>query len=196
MKIVIASHNKGKLKEFQSILKGLDVTIVTAMDEGLDLDSFEEVGLTYEENAYLKAKYVYEKTGNLSIADDSGIEIHALPDILGVYSARFMGADTSYDIKNKRLLEMLEGKDRSATFTSAISLVGDNTNEMFIGKVEGMIAESIQGNQGFGYDPIFIPNGYDETYALMDAEVKNTMSHRALALQKFVEYLRGLSHDS
>ncbi len=196
MKIVIASHNKGKLKEFQSILKGLDVTIVTAMDEGLDLDSFEEVGLTYEENAYLKAKYVYEKTGYLSIADDSGIEIHALPDILGVYSARFMGADTSYDIKNKRLLEMLEGKDRSATFTSAISLVGDNTNEMFIGKVEGMIAESIQGNQGFGYDPIFIPNGYDETYALMDANVKNTMSHRALALQKFVEYLRGLSHDS
>lgn len=197
MKLVIASHNQGKLKEFKSILKNLNIEVLTALDMGLNLDDFEEVGTTYEENAYLKAKYVYEQTGETSIADDSGIFINALPDILGVYSARFMGSDTDYSIKNKRLLEMLENsEDRTAVFTSAISLVGKELNEMFVAEVKGTIASSIDGHEGFGYDPIFIPNGYTESYASMSQDTKNEMSHRGLALRKFLEFMEGYEHDS
>lgn len=197
MKIVIASHNQGKLKEFKSILNNMNVDVVTAKDMGVNLDDFEEVGTTYEENAYLKAKYVYDQTGVMSIADDSGIVINALPDILGVYSARFMGADTDYSLKNKRLLEMLENsEDRTAVFTSAIALVGRDVNEMFVAHVNGTIALTIDGQEGFGYDPIFIPDGYSETYASMPQETKNKMSHRALASRKFLQFMEGYGNDS
>lgn len=197
MKIVLASHNQGKLKEFQAILLNLNYEIVLASDVGINLDEFEETGTTYEENALLKARYVYEQTGLTSIADDSGIKIHALPDILGVYSARFMGSDTSYDLKNKALLEILSDKsDRSAVFTSVIALVSEQEEMVFEGVVNGTIAKSIHGKGGFGYDPIFIPDGYHESYAQMDSNTKNSMSHRALALQKCLNYLRKLNHDS
>lgn len=196
MKIVIASHNKGKLKEFQNILKNLNVEIVDAQSIGINMDNFEEVGTTFTENAVLKAKYVYELTGEMSIADDSGLTIHSLPDILGVYSARFMGSETDYAIKNAALLDLLKDKDdRGATFTSVIAFVGKDLVKTFEGNVHGQIANVISGEEGFGYDPIFVPNGYSQSYAEMPASVKDTMSHRALALQQFINFMENFKHD-
>lgn len=197
MKIVIASHNKGKLKEFKAILDGSGIDVVLASDIGINMDDFEETGTTYEANALAKARYVYEQSGLISVADDSGINIDALPDILGVYSARFMGSDTDYRYKNKHILDLLkDSKVRSARFTSVIALVGPTVTECFEGVVEGTISKTIDGEGGFGYDPIFIPNGYQDTYATMPLDIKNTISHRALALNKCVHFLKEHVYDA
>ncbi|NLW14874.1 MAG: RdgB/HAM1 family non-canonical purine NTP pyrophosphatase [Erysipelothrix sp.] len=185
MKIALASSNKGKIREFKQILEPLGYTLHTAEDLGVDMSKVVEDGKTFTDNAKIKAKYLYDKTGLLSIADDSGLIINALPDILGVYSARFMGEDTDYAIKNKAVLEMLEDKeDRSASFHSIISIVGEDTDLSFEGDIKGNIDRKISGENGFGYDPIFIPESYDISFASLDDAVKNEISHRAIALKK------------
>lgn len=189
MKILIGSHNPGKIKEFKAILSPQGYTVLTLDDVGISIDDLEETGKTFEENARLKAKYIHELTNLDVIADDSGLMIDALPDILGVYSARFMGEDTEQSIKNMAVLKLLEPfDDRSAAFYSAICLYGKDMDELFVGICEGSIATSVQGVGGFGYDPIFIPKGYNDTFASLDRSIKNDISHRAKALKKVSSY--------
>lgn len=186
MKIRVASHNPGKLKEFKAILEPFGYEVILGFD---GIDDVEETGLTFEENAFIKAQAIHDASGDLVIADDSGLVIDALPNLLGVYSARFEPS-LSYLEKNKLLLEMLkEEENRSARFHSVIALVGEGVHESFAGHVEGKISTEIKGADGFGYDPIFIPNGYSKSFGELAADEKNKISHRAIALQKFIKYI-------
>ena len=190
MKIIVASNNQGKLKEFKSILEPLGYTVVTAKEQGISMDSVEETGATFVENSIIKAAFVHEQTGLPTIADDSGLTISALPDILGVYSARFMGEDTPYVDKNNEILKRLKDESqRDAYFTSAIVMIDEQGIHAFEGRIDGSIAEAIMGEGGFGYDPIFVPNGMTVSFGMLDADVKNKISHRALALQKFIDFM-------
>ncbi len=189
MKIAIASNNKGKIKEFKAILEPLGYTLMTAGELGVDMDVVEETGETFAENAKLKSDYLYQETKLLSVADDSGLVIEALPDILGVTSARWMGEDTDYAIKNEKVLELLKDKkDRSAYFISVISISDGKEEHHFEGIVKGKIAHEGTGEGGFGYDPIFIPEGFNESFGVMDDVQKNEISHRARSLKKMTEY--------
>lgn len=190
MKLLVATHNIGKLKEFEAILKPRGYTLYNLDDYKVNMDGFEETGETFAENAMLKAHFVHALVNMPVISDDSGLMIDALPDILGVKSARFMGEDTDYKIKNQAILDLLSSKeDRSAAFYSAIAVVGLQGDLLFEGQCDGHIAHEILGDQGFGYDPIFVPNQRDMSFAQMGDIEKNKISHRALALEKFVEYL-------
>lgn len=196
MKVIIASENIGKIKEFKAVLEPLGFSVKTAKDVGIDLSEVIEIGSTYGENARIKAKYLFERTGRMSIADDSGLSISALPDILGVYSARFMGHDTSYDEKNAAIIDMMRDcSNRDAAFHSAISVYGTDMDLLFMGVCEGSIAKDISGNNGFGYDPIFIPNGYDISFASLDINIKNEISHRAKALVKMNDYFKKVTNE-
>lgn len=187
MKVVIASNNQGKIKEFKEILSPMGYEI---LDLNVSLNEFEETGSTFKENALLKAEFVYRKTGYLTIADDSGLCIRSLPDILGVYSARFMGETTNYQVKMRAILDLLKDKDdRSAYFKSVIAVVGDGVNLAFEGVCEGDIASEIKGESGFGYDPIFIPKNYQKSFGELDESIKNQISHRFKALKQMMEYL-------
>ncbi|QIK57362.1 RdgB/HAM1 family non-canonical purine NTP pyrophosphatase [Erysipelothrix sp. HDW6A] len=195
MKLLIASHNKNKIKEFKEILEPLGYTVLSAGDFDINIDDVEETESTFEGNALLKARYLFEKTGLASISDDSGLTIPALPDILGVYSARFMGSDTDYTVKNHAVIDLLKDKeDRSAYFTSAIALVGPTEEKTFVGRIDGTITDEIRGVGGFGYDPIFLPDGYEETFGELGPEIKNTISHRFRALEKLIHYLREVAN--
>lgn len=190
MKIIIASQNEGKLKEFRSILGPLGYEVFSANELGYNLDHLEETATTFEGNALIKANALFEMAQLPVIADDSGLCVNALPDILGVYSARYMGYDTPYDIRNQTILDLLEGKDKAASFHSVIAYVDKDTQIGFEGIVEGVIKPSMGGLGGFGYDPIFYPLGFEESFAAMDADQKNAISHRGIALRKCVEYLK------
>ena len=186
MKIRIASHNEVKLKEFKAIFEPFGYEVLMGLD---DMSMIEETGDTFTENAFIKAEAIHAITGDLVIADDSGLCIDALPDILGVKSARFM-EELSYLEKNKLLLEMLSDEEnRKASFHSVIALVGKGTHESFAGRIDGEISREIMGAEGFGYDPIFVTNGYTESFGTMGPELKNQISHRALALEKLMAYL-------
>lgn len=189
MKILIASQNEGKLKEFRSILEPLGFEVRSAQEEGYNLDHVVEDGLTFEDNALIKARILYEMAGVPVLADDSGLCIDALPDILGVHSARFMGYETAYDVRNKHLLELLEDKEKEASFYSVIAYCDGETEMCFEGRIDGLIKD-VMGEGGFGYDPIFYPLGYDISFGTMDIDTKNKISHRALALQKTMAYLK------
>ena len=182
--IILASNNKDKVKEVKEILKGYD--IISMKEAGIDVD-IEENGTTFEENALIKARAIMKLTGQITMADDSGLEIDYLNKAPGVYSARFMGHDTSYDIKNKALIQKLEGvkgSDRSGRFVCAIAVCFPDGSEIVKrGTMEGLIAEEIKGDNGFGYDPIFYVPEYGCTTASMSSETKNAISHRGKALQ-------------
>ena len=182
--IILASNNKDKVKEVKEILKGYNV--ISLKDAGINLD-VEENGTTFEENALIKAKAVMEVTGQLTMADDSGLEIDYLNKEPGVYSARYMGHDTSYDIKNASLikrLEGVEGQDRSGRFVCAIAVCFPDGREIAKrGTMEGLISEEIVGDNGFGYDPIVYLPEYGKTSAQLDPEEKNKISHRGKALE-------------
>lgn len=181
--IILASNNKDKIKEVKEILK--DFEIVSLKEAGIDLD-VEENGTTFEENALIKARAVAKLTGKITMADDSGLEIDALNKEPGVYSARYMGHDTSYDIKNQSLIDRLEGvegEDRSGRFVCAIAICFPDGREIVKrGTMEGLIAKEIKGNNGFGYDPIVYLPEYGKTSAELDPEEKNKISHRGKAL--------------
>ena len=185
--IILASNNKDKVKEVKEILKGYD--IISMKEAGIDVD-IEENGTTFEENALIKARAIMKLTGQITMADDSGLEIDYLNKAPGVYSARFMGHDTSYDIKNKALIQKLEGvkgSDRSGRFVCAIAVCFPDGREIVKrGTMEGLIAEEIKGDNGFGYDPIVYLPEYGKTSGELAPEEKNKISHRgkALALTK------------
>lgn len=180
--IILASNNKDKVKEVKEILKGYD--IISMKEAGIDVD-IEENGTTFEENALIKARAIMKLTGQITMADDSGLEIDYLNKAPGVYSARFMGHDTSYDIKNKALIQKLEGvkgSDRSGRFVCAIAVCFPDGREIVKrGTMEGLIAEEIKGDNGFGYDPIVYLPEYGKTSGELAPEEKNKISHRGKA---------------
>ena len=188
--IILASNNKDKVKEVKEILKGYD--IISMKEAGIDVD-IEENGTTFEENALIKARAIMKLTGQITMADDSGLEIDYLNKAPGVYSARFMGHDTSYDIKNKALIQKLEGvkgSDRSGRFVCAIAVCFPDGREIVKrGTMEGLIAEEIKGDNGFGYDPIVHLPEYGKTSGELAPEEKNKISHRGKALALIKEEL-------
>lgn len=194
-KIILASNNQNKVAEVKEILKDKNVEIVSLKEAGIDVD-VEENGTTFEENALIKARAVCKMTGSVTMADDSGLEVDYLDKQPGVYSARFMGHDTSYDIKNKAIIDKLEGVEgdaRSARFVAAIAVVFPDGKEIVTrGTMEGLIAIEPAGDNGFGYDPIVYLPEYGMTSAQLSPEEKNKISHRGKALKKMAEELKGI----
>lgn len=186
-KIIFASNNLGKIKEVKEICKDLPVEIVSMKEAGIDIE-VEENGTTFEENALIKAEAVMKLTGMLTIADDSGLEVDYLNKEPGVYSARYMGHDTSYDIKNQAIIDRLAGvadQDRTARFVCVMAAVfPDGKHFTARGTMEGIIAHEIKGGNGFGYDPIVYLPEYQKTSAELLPEEKNKISHRGEALEK------------
>ena len=191
--IILATNNKSKVKEISEMMSGSDITFVSLTDAGINVE-VEETGTTFEENALLKAREICKLSGKPTISDDSGLEIDALDGAPGIYSSRFMGEDTSYDIKNNALIEKLENvadPDRTARFRCCMALVLPDGREFVTeGAMEGIIAREPKGINGFGYDPIlFIPE-YNRTSAELSSEEKNTISHRGEALRKMIEVIK------
>ncbi len=186
-KIIFATGNEGKMREVREILSDLGMEILSMKEAGVSMDIVED-GITFEENARIKARAVQKATGALVLADDSGLAVDYLNGEPGVYSARYMGEDTSYVIKNKSIIDRLkgiQGSARSARFCCAIAAVfPDGSEAVTEGIIEGVIAESPSGEGGFGYDPIFYLPERGMTTAELSAEEKNAVSHRGNALRK------------
>ncbi len=191
MNLVFATQNINKAREIQALLPD-EITIQTLADIEC-FDDIPETSKTLEGNASLKSKYVVDNFEVNCFADDTGLEINELNGEPGVYSARYAGSEKSADLNMNLVLEKLEGKeDRSARFRTVISLIIDGVEYLFEGIVEGVITESKSGKEGFGYDPIFKPNGFDRTFSEMSMEEKNTISHRGKAIQKLIEFLKNV----
>ncbi len=188
--IFIATGNQHKVEEYRKMFSSLDVQVKSVKDIGETLD-VEETGSTFEENAIIKAEYFANKVGHLVISDDSGLVIDALNGEPGIYSARYLGEDTSYDYKNSVILErMNNATNRSCRFVCAIALAGPGIDtQVFVGKIEGQIAEKIGGVNGFGYDPIFFVPEIAACLAEINDEEKNKISHRGKACEKLVRFL-------
>ena len=189
MKIVFATNNKHKLEEIKDIL-GEDFEIVSLAEIGCHEDN-PETGLTLEENARQKSTYIVEHYNHDCFADDTGLEVDALNGEPGVHSARYAeGTDHDSEANMRKLLSKMSNvKDRTARFRTVISLIINGVEHQFEGRVEGRIATEKHGTEGFGYDPIFIPEGYGKSFAELGEEVKNQISHRARAVKKLAEYL-------
>ncbi len=186
-KIIFATGNENKMKEIRMILADLGMPIVSMKEAGIDIDVVED-GTTFEENALIKATEIAKEAPNcIVLADDSGLEIDYLNKEPGIYSARYAGVDTSYDIKNNLLLERLEGvptEKRTARFVCAVAAAfPDGSTEVVRGTIEGIIGHCIAGENGFGYDPIFYLPEYGCTTAELSPEKKNELSHRGKALR-------------
>lgn len=180
--IVIATRNAGKLREFQQLFQALPTTVI-GLDQFPHVSVSEEPYDTYQDNAAHKANHVMTQLNLPVLADDSGLEIEALPDLLGVYSARYQ-PELSYLRKCDTILTLLENKPRYARFVAALALVIPEGQSFVVeGECRGVIAPQLKGEHGFGYDPIFIPKGYTTTYAEMSDTIKNTISHRAQAVK-------------
>lgn len=188
-KLVFATNNAHKLEEVKEVV-GDNFDILSLKDIGC-YEDIEEPGETLEENAFIKARYVKEKYGYDCFGDDTGLEVDALDGAPGVYSARYAGGDHDAKANMKKLLKELDGiTNRKAQFRSVIALILDGKEYMFEGKIEGVIITEEKGNTGFGYDPIFQPDGYTETFAQLGMDVKNNISHRALATKALCEFLK------
>mgnify|MGYP000728866019 CR=1 FL=1 len=195
MKIVFATNNSHKLEEIRQIL-GKSIEVLSLADINCHED-IPETAPTIEGNAMMKARYVYDKYGTPCFADDTGLEVEALDGAPGVYSARYAGGEGHDSEANMRkLLHELEGKEnRRAQFRTVIALIeqkdGKPVAHTFEGKIEGHISDEKRGTSGFGYDPIFVPEGYEQSFAELGNEIKNKISHRARAVARLAEYLLG-----
>ncbi|WP_282036907.1 non-canonical purine NTP diphosphatase [Saccharicrinis aurantiacus] len=191
MNLVFATHNTNKLSEVKELLK--DSISLKGLNEIGCFDEIPETGNTIEANATQKSSFVANKYKINCFADDTGLEVEYLNGEPGVYSARYAGEAKDANANMKLLLNNLKGvKDRKARFKTVISLIINNEEFLFEGIVNGVISDSPIGSKGFGYDPIFIPDGYTKTFAELDFEVKNTISHRALAVNKLIDFLNQL----
>ncbi len=198
MKIVFATNNKHKLQEIRAIL-GSDFEIVSLADIGC-YDEIPETGNTLEANAHQKAEYVFNHYHLSCFADDTGLEVDALNGAPGVHSARYAeGTDHDSEANMKKLLDELgDNTNRKARFRTVISLIlteegysSSYKEYLFDGEVKGHIAKEKHGNKGFGYDPLFIPDGYDKSFAELGEDIKNKISHRARAVAKLAKFLKG-----
>lgn len=191
-RIIFATSNEGKMKEIRMILADLNVEVVSLKEAGITAE-IEENGTTFEENAAIKAKAICDLTGEIVLSDDSGLEVDYMDKEPGVYSARFMGEDTSYEVKNQYIIDRLKDvneEERTARFVCVIACAfpsGEIVTRR--GTIEGVIAHEIIGTNGFGYDPIFYVPEYGCTTAELNPEVKNEISHRGKALKAMKEVL-------
>jgi XTP/dITP diphosphohydrolase len=189
-KIVFATGNSNKLKEIKSAVDGFEIIGLTDLDIN---EEIPETGTTLKENSLQKARYVYDKTGLNCFSDDTGLEIEALNNRPGVYSAMYAGADCSAENNMQKVLKELSGvRNRKAKFKTVIALILNGKKYFFEGDVNGEILQEKKGSDGFGYDPIFKPEGHKETFAQMSIGIKNKISHRGLAVKKLVAFLEAL----
>lgn len=192
-KIIFATGNQNKLKEIRQIMQDMDVEIISMKEAGINIE-IEETGTTFLENSYLKAKTIWDITGGIVMADDSGLVIDYLNGEPGLYSARYMGENTSYDIKNANILDRMKaakGNERSARFVASIVCILPNGKELSVVEtMEGIIADKVAGENGFGYDPILYLPDYDCTSAELSDNEKNKISHRGKALRLMREKLK------
>lgn len=189
-KLVLASRNKNKIEEMRSLVSDLGIEILSALDFP-ELEEVEEDLPTLEGNALKKARYVFQQTGIPSLSDDTGLEVDLLNGAPGVYSARYAGEKATYQDNVLKLLQALKSEeDRKAQFRTVVALVSDEGEHTFEGFVEGNITEEQKGDSGFGYDPVFKPKGYAETFAELDYSEKNRISHRGRAIQKLIVFLK------
>ena len=192
MKIVFATNNPNKLKEIQALMPD-EINILSLKDVGCTED-IPETGDTLQANAFQKAHYLKKHYGYDCFADDTGLEVEALNGAPGVYSARYAGPQRSAEDNMSKILNKLQGKEnRKAQFRTAIALILNEEEHLFEGKVDGHISEDRQGDEGFGYDPIFLPENDQRSFAQMSMEEKGTISHRGRAVKKLVTYLNNLS---
>ena len=191
MNLVFASNNKNKIKEIQSILP--ETIKILSLEEIGCYEEIPETADTIEGNAILKANYVTEKYGYDCFADDTGLEVTTLNGEPGVYSARYAGEQRDANDNMNKLLEALSGKsDRSAQFKTVIALNLKGKQSLFTGIAKGTITLNKTGNQGFGYDPIFQPENYSETFAELSSEIKNKISHRGKATRQLIDFLNSI----
>lgn len=191
MKLIFATNNQHKVDEIRSVLKG-PVELVTLKEAGIDIDIPEPYD-TLEENARTKSATIFELTGTNCFSEDTGLEVDALGGEPGVKSARYAGEGRSFDANIDKLLAKLQGlEDRQARFRTVISLLINGKETLFEGVCEGRIIHEKRGNNGFGYDPVFIPEGADLSFAEMDMAGKNRYSHRKKATEKLVAFLNSL----
>ena len=192
MKIIIATGNSGKMKEIKSIFNNSEYEVVSMKEAGIVAD-VDENGATFEENALIKAREIARISGNIVLADDSGLEVDALNKEPGIYSARYMGEDTPYSIKNANIIERLEGVEfekRTARFVCAVAAVYPDGKELVVREtMEGYIGYEEKGTNGFGYDPIFYLKEFDKTSAEISLEEKNEISHRGKAFRAIKELM-------
>ena len=189
MKLVFATNNKHKLDEVRAIV-GDRVEVLSLKDIGCH-DDIPETADTLQGNALIKARYIYEKYGADCFADDTGLEVDALDGEPGVYSARYAGEDCSSEANMQKLLHNLTGtKNRNAQFRTVIALIIKGEEKLFNGIVTGRITEEKMGDSGFGYDRVFVPEGFSESFAQMSSEMKNSISHRFRATEQLSNYLK------
>ncbi len=188
MKLVFATHNRNKLVEIQQMINShIELVGLTEINHA---DEIEETGSTLSENALIKARAIYNLYNFNTFADDTGLEIDALNGAPGVYSARFAGKENNAHNNMKKVLNLMEGcTERKARFKTVIALIINGNEYLFEGAVVGEIIEQPIGEGGFGYDPIFKPDGYNQTFAQMDPEIKNKISHRGMAFVKLVNFI-------
>lgn len=191
MQIVLATHNRGKMKEMSSILAHLPVKLLT-LDDFPQIGEIPETGETLKENAFIKAETVHQKTGLPALADDTGLEVDALDGAPGVHSSRYDGETATFEDNCRKMLQEMDGipsEERTARFHTVIAFVSDSGNEWTEGMVEGRILEKKQGDGGFGYDPLFYYPPLKKTFAELNSEQKNNISHRGKALRNFCQIL-------
>lgn len=187
-KIVFATNNKHKLDEIRKISEG-KLEILSLNDINCRTD-IPETGTTLEENALIKARFVKDNFGYDCFADDTGLEVKALDGAPGVYSARYAGEDCRAEDNIRKLLSNLDGMDdRSAAFRTVIALLIGDEQYFFEGAIHGKIIDEKRGESGFGYDPVFVPDGYEQTFAELGEDIKNNISHRAIATTKLIRFL-------
>ena len=185
--LILATHNNHKAREFQDILP--QYSVKTLSDLG-HYEEIEETATDLEGNSLLKAKTIFKRYGYVVISDDSGLEVNALNGAPGVYSARYAGEPRNDQRNTEKLLYKLQGaSNRKAQFRTVITLMSPGNSFQFEGIVSGTIAESPRGEAGFGYDPVFVPKGYQQTFAELPADLKNKISHRANAIEKLLHFL-------
>jgi XTP/dITP diphosphohydrolase len=191
MKLIFATHNKNKLKEVRNLIP--NSIELLSLDDLTLLEEIEETASTIEGNALLKAQTIYKQTGINCFADDSGLLVDALNGAPGVYSARYAGQHKNDNDNLEKLLIDLSGEEnRNAHFKTVMALIFDGKEYFFEGIINGTITNQKSGSNGFGYDPIFLPSGYAETFAEMSSDLKNVISHRAKAMKKLVEFVNSL----
>ena len=191
MKLVFATNNKHTLEEVRAIL-GNRVEVLSLGDINCN-DDIPETAETLQGNALIKARHIYNKYGVNCFADDTGLEVEALNGAPGVYSARYAGESNDSQANMNKLLQNLTGKNnRNAQFRTVIALIINGEEKLFDGIVKGTITEEKKGDSGFGYDPIFVPEGYSESFAQMDSDTKNSISHRYRATKQLSDYLEAL----
>jgi XTP/dITP diphosphohydrolase len=189
--VVLGTHNPNKIREIHAILNGLALEILT-MNDFPKIAEVEETGKTFAENALLKAREVYRQSGILTLSDDSGLEVDALNGAPGIYSARYAGEAKDYAANNRKLLEELQDvpeHQREAQFRCVVAIAGPEVEQVVEGIVRGMIIYEPRGRHGFGYDPLFVPEGFSQTFSEMGDELKNQISHRSQAFRKAREVL-------